>query len=82
MTARQGRAGRPPSCSMDLAMRVIDLRWTEGLSYSKMADRLNDEGWKTPGGCERWTKSIVDDLVHTAHIRELRAECKDQVDRR
>lgn len=65
------RRGRPPSCSLQVCMRVLDL-WSQGLSLNKISKTLNLEGVPTPAGRSMWTKSHVDRLLHTKHARELR----------
>ena len=65
------KRGRPPSCSLQVCMRVIDL-WSQGLSLSKISKTLNLEGVPTPAGRSIWTKSHVDRLLHTKYAQELR----------
>jgi hypothetical protein len=62
--------GRPPCCPQELAIHVIELH-RRGLSYSKIATQLNDEGRLTPGGRPRWAKSTVDRLLHTRYACNL-----------
>lgn len=77
MKAGRRGPGRPPCCPRDLAIHVVDLHW-KGLSYSKIAVQLNDEGWPTPGGRPRWTKSTVDRLLHTRYVYYLMLAREDR----
>ncbi len=69
---RCGR-GRPPCCSHELAVRIIQMR-ARGLSYAKICDVLNAEQVSTPTGGSRWLKSHVDRLLHTKYAREISQE--------
>jgi hypothetical protein len=64
------RRGRPPCCPRELVIRIIQLHHS-GLSYERIAARLNAEGASTPAGGSRWLKSSVDRLLHTKYVREL-----------
>jgi hypothetical protein len=68
--ATQKKRGRPPSCPLQVRIRVIDL-WRQGLSLDMISRTLNREGISTPTGRSRWTKSHVDRLLHTKHVQEL-----------
>jgi len=74
LSKHRGR-GRPPRCSRELAMRIIQLR-ADGLSYSKICDVLNADRVPTPAGASRWLKSHVDRLLHTQYVRGLYEELK------
>lgn len=65
--------GRPPSCSRELALRIITLRG-DGLSLAQISAVLNAEGVPTPMGRSAWSKSHVDRLLHTKFVRDLLAE--------
>lgn len=65
------RPGRPPSCPLQVCIRVIDLQ-RQGLSLSKISKTLNLEGVPTPAGRSTWTKWHVNRLLHTKHVQELR----------
>lgn len=66
------RRGRPPCCSYELAVRIVELR-RRGLSYAKIGDVLNAEGIPTPMGLPRWRKAYVDRLLHTQYVRDIMA---------
>jgi hypothetical protein len=68
-SANRGR-GRPPRCSRELAIRIIELR-RRGLSYAQICSLLNAEQIPTPMGGSRWLKSHVDRLLHTRWVREI-----------
>jgi hypothetical protein len=67
------RPGRPPSCSRELAERIIKLRHT-GLSYAQICSVLNVEQIPTPLGGPRWQKSHVDRLLHTRWVQDITEE--------
>jgi hypothetical protein len=67
------RPGRPPCCPRELTIRIIQLH-RQGFSYQAISDVLNGEGVPTPLGRSRWSKSSVDRLLHTRHVRDMRAE--------
>lgn len=64
------RPGRPPCCSRESAVRVIQLRH-RGLSYQQIANVLNAAQVPTPMGGSHWTKSHVNRLLHTQYAREI-----------
>lgn len=68
-SANRGRE-RPPCCSRELAIRVIELR-RRSLSYAHICDALNQEQVPTPMGGSRWLKSHVDRLLHTRYVENL-----------
>ncbi|MGH3374159.1 MAG: recombinase family protein [Actinoallomurus sp.] len=68
--------GRPPLCPPGVRKRVVELR-RQGLSLSATSDRLNSERLPTPAGKPVWTKSHVDRLLHTGHVRKLIAQLED-----
>jgi hypothetical protein len=70
--ATRGR-GRPPCCSAELALHIIELR-RRGLSYRQIASVLNAEQIPTPMGNSSWLKSHVDRLLHTRWVQELARE--------
>ena len=73
-----GRRGRPPCCSRELAIRVIQLR-RQRLSYAQISDVLNAEGIPTPTGRSPWRKAYVDRLLHTKYARAIiESETRDQ----
>lgn len=67
------KAGRPPCCPRELALRVIQLR-RRGLSYKQIANVLNAEQVPTPMGSSRWLKSHVDRLLHTKWVEAVADE--------
>jgi len=67
------KAGRPPCCSRQLAVRIIQLRH-RGLSYEQIANVLNAEQVPTPMGGTRWLKSHVDRLLHTRWVQDIISE--------
>lgn len=67
------RRGRPPRCSRELAIRIIQL-WRRGLSYTQIGTVLNAEQVPTPMGGSRWQKSHVDRLLHTRYVQDICAE--------
>ena len=73
-----GRRGRPPCCSPELAIRVVQLR-RQGLSYGAISALLNAEGVPTPTGRTLWYKAYVDRLLHTQYVRDImESEAWDQ----
>ncbi|MDR8409483.1 recombinase family protein [Nonomuraea sp. 3-1Str] len=46
----------------------------QGLSLTQISRVMMAEGWPTPGGRLQWSKSHVDRLLHTRHVRELIGE--------
>ena len=62
--------GRPPCCSRELAIRIIQMR-QRGLSYVEICTVLNAEQVPTPMGGSRWLKSHVDRLLHTRYAQDL-----------
>lgn len=62
--------GRPPSCSPDLAVRIIRMRQA-GLSYAGICTALNAEQIPTPTGGGPWQKSYVDRLLHTKWVEAI-----------
>jgi hypothetical protein len=62
--------GRPPSCSPDLAVRIIRMRQA-GLSYARICTALNAEQIPTPKGGGPWQKSYVDRLLHTRWVEAI-----------
>lgn len=74
-SVNRGR-GRPPACSRELAVRVIELR-RRGLSYAQICTVLNAEQVLTPMGGSRWLKSHVDRLLHTRWVQEIIEELED-----
>lgn len=69
------RPGRPPCCSRELAVRIIQLR-RAGRSYAQICDVLNAEQIPTPMGGSRWLKSHVDRLLHTRWVKAIICEGK------
>jgi hypothetical protein len=67
------RPGRPPCCSRELTVRIIQLHM-QGFSYQAISDVLNGEGVPTPLGRLWWSKSSVDRLLHTRHAKDILAE--------
>ena len=67
--AQARRPGRPPLCPPELAVRIIALH-QQGLGYRAISDVLNYEGVPTPLGRPRWTKSHVNRLLFTRHVKE------------
>jgi hypothetical protein len=67
------RRGRPPSCSRELALRVVVLR-DRGLTLMQICIALNARGIPTPTGRPQWRKAHVDRLLHTQHVRDLIAQ--------
>lgn len=70
--------GRPPSCSRELAIRIVELRGS-GLSYTQISDVLNGERVPTPMGSSYWQKSHVDRLLHTKYVRGILQELSETV---
>jgi hypothetical protein len=68
--------GRPPCCSRELAVHIIELRQT-GRSYEQVANVLNTERTPTPMGSSRWLKSHVDRLLHTRWVQDIMGERDD-----
>jgi len=68
--AQPPRPGRPPCCSRELAILVIELRHT-GLSYAGISTELNAKHILTPLGSPTWQKSHVDRLLHVRWVREI-----------
>jgi hypothetical protein len=68
------RPGRPPACSLEIVMHVIELR-RQGLSYADISEELNREGVPTPMGRPVWQRSYVDRLLHTRYVQELWEQC-------
>jgi hypothetical protein len=66
--------GRPPRCSRELAIHVIQLH-RRGLSYEGISAVLNNERIPTPTGGSRWLKSHVDRLLHTRYVQEIIDQC-------
>lgn len=64
------RPGRPPVCTYQVVIRVVELR-RQGLSYDAISEVLNGEGVPTPAGRPVWGKSYVDRLLHTRHAMEI-----------
>lgn len=64
------RRGRPPVCSRELAVRIIEMR-QNGHSYARICTVLNAEHVLTPAGGSRWMKSHVDRLLHTRWVQEI-----------
>jgi hypothetical protein len=64
------RRGRPPSCSRELAVRVISLR-RQGLTLAQICIVLNAHGIPTPTGRPLWQKSYIHRLLHTQYVREI-----------
>ena len=67
------RPGRPPCCSREVAVHVVQLR-QRGLSYEQIANALNAERIPTPMGGSHWQKSHIDRLLHTKYIQNIIAE--------
>jgi hypothetical protein len=70
VSAQPRRSGRPPCCSREVAVRIIELRKRE-LSYGQICTVLNAEQVPTPLGGSRWLKSHVDRLLHTRWVQDL-----------
>lgn len=66
---RRGR-GRPPCCPPETIIRIDELR-RAGLSYQKIAVRLNTQGVPMPDNGERWGKSSVYQVMHTHHAWQV-----------
>ena len=64
------RRGRPPSCSRELALRVIALR-RQGLTLTQICIALNARGIPTPTGRAPWQKSHINRLLHTQHVQDI-----------
>ena len=62
--------GRPPRCSRELAIHIIQLQ-RRGLSYEGISAVLNKERIPTPAGGSRWLKSHVDRLLHTRYVQDI-----------
>jgi hypothetical protein len=67
------RPGRPPCCSRELAIRIIQMRHL-GHSYAQICTVLNAEQVPTPMGGSRWLKSHVDRLLHTQYVQDIKEE--------
>jgi hypothetical protein len=65
--------GRPPVCSRELAVHIIELR-RRGLSYGQICTTLNTERVPTPLGGSLWQKSHVDRLLHTRYVQDIMRE--------
>jgi len=64
------RRGRPPCCSRELAIEVINMH-RRGLSYMQICIALNAKGIPTPMGQSRWIKSSVARLLNTRYVEEI-----------
>jgi hypothetical protein len=64
------RLGRPPACSQEVIVHVVELR-CQGMSYAKISAELNREGIPTPAGRPVWQRSYVDRLLHTRYAQEI-----------
>ncbi|MEU7942380.1 recombinase family protein [Microbispora bryophytorum] len=53
-----------------MVTRVLHLR-AQGLSLRAISEVLNTNSVPTPAGRSRWTKSHVDRLLHTRHVRQM-----------
>jgi hypothetical protein len=62
--------GRPPSCSRELAVRVISLR-RQGLSLAQICIVLNAHDIPTPSGRPFWQKSYIDRLLRTRYVQDI-----------
>jgi Recombinase len=67
------RRGRPPSCSQELAVEVINLR-RQGLTLTQICIALNAHGILTPAGRTRWQKSHIQRLLGTQYVQDLLEE--------
>ena len=64
------RPGRPPSCSRELAVKVINLR-RQGLTLVQICIVLNAHGIPTPTGRPLWQKSYIYRLLHTQYVQDI-----------
>jgi hypothetical protein len=62
--------GRPPSCSRELAIRVISLH-RQGLTYGQICIALNARGIPTPMGRPMWGRQYVFRLLRTRYVQDL-----------
>lgn len=67
------RRGRPPSCSRELALRVIAMR-RNGLTLMQICIVLNAHSIPTPTGRPLWHKSYIARLLHTQYVQDLLEE--------
>jgi transcriptional regulator with XRE-family HTH domain len=65
--------GRPPQVDPDVVARIWRLRYESGLSYGQIANLLNADGIRLPGG-SRWLRSSVDRVLHTLYSRQVAAK--------
>lgn len=73
---RRKKRGRPPLCPLKTCLYVIELQG-RGLSLAKISKILNQQRISTPTGRSEWTKSDVDRLLNTMHVRELKEKLQE-----
>lgn len=64
------KRGRPPSCTRELAVRIIAMR-RQGLTLMQICIVLNAHGVPTPTGRPLWQKSHIDRLLHTRYAQDI-----------